>query len=70
MLHVNLFNTLYVTFITEAITTYEANVEQSETDFGITEQHNVILKAYNLCKHFRKSVDHTVSTAQKSCKQD
>jgi hypothetical protein len=41
MLHVHLFNTPYVTFITEAITTYEANVEQSETDFGITEQHNL-----------------------------
>jgi len=39
MLHVNLFNTLDVTFIAKAITAiYEANVEQSET---------VILKLWN-----------------------
>jgi hypothetical protein len=66
MLHVNLFNTLDVTFISKAITTiYEANVQQLETEI-LKLRNNLILKAYSLCKNFWNAADYTISTAKKN----
>ena len=47
MLHVNLLNTLNVTFIAKAINTiYEANVQQSETEISVISKLQNNLKAY------------------------
>jgi hypothetical protein len=52
MLHVNLFNTLDVTFIAKAVNTiYETNVQQPETEI-LKLQNNLILRAYILGKNF------------------
>jgi hypothetical protein len=71
MLHVNLFNTLNVTFIAKAINTiYETNVQQPETEISVISKLQNNLKAYSLGKNFQNAANYTVSTAKKKfCKQ-